>query len=705
MKTTKNAEKINYTPPLLGNGSLSVMLDYCGRQGTDGRFDDVKYCTPEICVWLAGRRYRYDTVPERSEDKRYTLIPFGAVGEKINGEENPEPSDWEQTLDVENGYMKSKCKYDCLTVSTRAYVHFEYDMLSVKKTFDSAADYSFVYKLKGADGKKIERFDYKVKKINNGIAVSYSIDGRRLYNGGIYIFSDVFVNAECKDDEIHLSGHFGRGESASMFVLYCDDFERADYAKYLSDTAERVLKNPEKEFEESCKCVNDYMNISYISCGDKKINSVYKTAQYHLKTLSTKWSLPMGINNAMWHGAYFAFDEIFITYALLSSNHTFEAYKISKFRYDILDKAIHRVSSKNVKQANYFCESLEDGEDGGVPGYWCGHIFHNTSVVLGFWEYYNYTKDINFLKNMAHPVAKMCAAFFMNNMVYKEESGKTVITACTDLERLGASVKNAYMTTCSAIKLFEIFYNISLITGEDKDFAKQCLDTANALRKYLPNDGEKYIPYPGCTDKSIGVLSGCFPYSVQKRDDKLQKNAIDDFVSDELTFGNMYQVGNHISSWYAAWKAAAYAELRDDKVYASLKQANESAGCFAEMFEINEKGCVFRPWFTTAAGAYIYAANRMFVQREDDIVYIAPALPKEEKSFAFSLAVCGNLTVCAEVSNSELCGFYIKSKGGKTENIKVCIPGHIDVSKMLENGTVKKTNEENIYICSIISEG
>lgn len=701
MKTTKNAEKINYMSPLLGNGSLSVMLDYCGRQGTDGKFDDVTCCTPEICVWLAGRRYRFDTVPERTEDKRYTLIPFGMTGEKINGEENPEPIDWEQTLGTENGYMSSKCKYDGVSISTRAYVHCKYDMLSVKKTFDSSADYSFVYKLKGADGKKIERLDYTVKKINNGVVISYTIDGRRLYNGEIYIFSDAAVNAECKNDEIYLSKHFNTGESASMFVLYCDDFERADYSEYLSDLYEKVLKNPEKEFEESCKYVNEYMNISYISCEDENINNVYKTAQYHLKTLSTKWSLPMGINNAMWHGAYFAFDEIFINYALLSSNHTYEAYKISKFRYDVLDKAIHRVSSKNVKQANYFCETLEDGEDGGVPGYWSGHIFHNTSVVLGLWEYYNYTNDTEFLKNMAYPVAKHCAAYFMNNEVYTEENGKTVTVACTDLERLGASVKNAYMTTCSAIKLFEVFYNITVLIGEDTEFGKKCLDTAAALKKYLPKDGEKYIPYPGCKEKSIGVLSGCFPYKVQTRDDKFQKNAVDDFVADELTFGNMYHVGKHISSWYASWKAVVYAELWDERVYSSLKQANESAGCFGEMFEINEKGCVFRPWFTTAAGAYIYAVNRMFVQREDDIIYIAPSFPKDGKNFEFSLAVCGNLTVCAKVENLKLAVLDIKSKDGKTDSVKVSIPGHIDVAEALEKGILKQTEEKNIYLYNI----
>lgn len=697
MKTTKCAEKINYTPPLLGNGSLSIMLDYCGCQGTLGMFDDVTCCTPEICVWWAGRRYRYDIIPERPEHKRYTLIPFGMVSEKINGETKGEPSDWEQSLDTENGFMQSLCKYDDVSISTRAYVHYDYDMLCIKKSFDKDVLYSFVYKLKGADGKKIERFNYEVENIENGVIISYSIDGRNLYNGQLYIFSDENVKAEVVDDEVILTKNFKAGESASMFVLYCDDFEREDYKKYISDKCLVILTNSEKEFEESCRKWNNYINASYIKVSDEKINNVYKTAQYHLKTLSTKWSLPMGINNAQWHGVYFAFDEVFLAPALLSSNHIYEAYKISKFRYDTLYKAVQRVSSKNIKQANYYCEVLEDGEDDGPAGYWRYHIFQNTSVVLNMWNYYKYTNDVKFLKEMTYPVAKYCAAYFMNDMVYVEESGKTVITSCTDLERLGASVTNAYMTTCSAIKLFEIFEKITDIIGKDEEYGKKCLETANELRKYLPKDDEKYIPYPGCKDKSIGVLSGVFPYTVQKRDDKLQRKAIEDFVSKELTFGNMYKVGKRISSWYAAWKGLSYAKLWDKGVYTSLQQANESVGCFGEMFEINEKGCVFRPWFTTAAGAYIYAANQMLVQCEDDIIYIAPALCETEKDFSFSLMIEGNKNIEVKVKDFKLEYINITSKDGNLGELTIKIPSHIDVKDAVEKGILKETLKANIY--------
>ena len=83
-----------------------------------------------------------------------------------------------------------------------------------------------------------------------------------MYHGKIYVFCDADVSAECKNDEIMLSKRFENGESASMFVLYCDDFGRADYADFLLEKYSEILENPEKVFEEGAQKWADYMSIS-----------------------------------------------------------------------------------------------------------------------------------------------------------------------------------------------------------------------------------------------------------------------------------------------------------------------------------------------------------------------------------------------------------------------------------------------------------
>lgn len=165
------------------------MLDYCGRQGKVGAFDGKTCCVPEICVWKAGKRYRYDTIPERPEHKRFTLIPFGMVGEIINGIKNPEPYDWEQTLDTDKGFMQSECKFDGLSIGTRAYVHFDFDLLSVKKTFDRTADYSFVYKLKGADEKRLNGFVTPQKKSKTELLFRTKLTARKCITARFMFFA------------------------------------------------------------------------------------------------------------------------------------------------------------------------------------------------------------------------------------------------------------------------------------------------------------------------------------------------------------------------------------------------------------------------------------------------------------------------------------------------------------------------------------
>lgn len=101
--------------------------------------------------------------------------------------------------------------------------------------------------------KRLNGFAIPAEKIENGIVVSYEIDGKEMYHGKIYVFSDADVSAECKNDEITLSKRFEKGENTSMFVLYCDDFDRADYADFLSEKHSEILENPEKVFEKSAR--------------------------------------------------------------------------------------------------------------------------------------------------------------------------------------------------------------------------------------------------------------------------------------------------------------------------------------------------------------------------------------------------------------------------------------------------------------------
>ena len=146
------------------------------------------------------------------------------------------------------------------------------------------------------------------------------------------------------------------------------------------------------------------------------------------------------------------------------------------------------------------------------------------------------------------------------------------------------------------------------ILGCDDDLARIWADTAEQLRRWLPKnpEGTAYIPYPGCPDQSIALLSGLYPYPCLPPDDPCQRAGIEAFVATESQFGNMYPVGKSLCTWYAGWKALAFCRLGErDIAKTVIAQMCDDTGCFSEVFEICEGG--YHPWFTTGEGTLLQA--------------------------------------------------------------------------------------------------
>ena len=216
-------------------------------------------------------------------------------------------------------------------------------------------------------------------------------------------------------------------------------------------------------------------------------------------------------------------------------------------------------------------------------------------------------------------------------MIY-EFDGNIILGKCSDLERLGPSVENPYMSSCSVIKTLYAMSKAAKVMKQDEELAAECERIACGLYKSLPNDVEKYIPCKGCKQKSIAVFSGLYPYNIMDRENILQLNAMEDYVNSEAQYGNMYNYGGGVGIWYAAWKSLAYSRIGyGEKTFQALNQAISSCGCFGEGSEINEKGLLIKPWFTTAAGAVIESVNEMLIQSNEDEVLLFYGLNFSDK--------------------------------------------------------------------------
>ena len=80
---------------------------------------------------------------------------------------------------------------------------------------------------------------------------------------------------------------------------------------------------------------------------------------------------------------------------------------------------------------------------------------------------------------------KECALFLLSHMVYNH-GGRITIGKCTDIERLGPAVENAFLTSCGAIYSFETAAKAADILGVDAETAKTFRETGRRIAQDPP---------------------------------------------------------------------------------------------------------------------------------------------------------------------------------------------------------------------------
>ncbi len=694
-----------YVPPLISNGSLSLIIDYMGGQSQR------QYVAMTPVVYWAGRRYG----PPKDE-----LIPFGHFEQEyaINGKVYTQPDSWEQTLDTRKAKVICQNTYgDALTVETVVFTHLLHDFIVVKKRFytkspevtsmKASFKYQFTPPGDGTHSPKRVVSECSWNDKSQSIEYRYESDGYKTAKGIISVFSDrsctpiIDGQAVSLDSGIKLDAK--HPVEITYYLLFSDSMDGEDYLERQTKMQSYVR---ESGYEEILATHNagweKYWNESYVNLPDKPMEKVYNTAQYHLRANATKWSFPVGIFTTHWGGRYFGWDEMFCFQALASSNHLDISKRCPEFRYSILPQAIKRIShygNQGIYGARYPWETLEDGTEGSPPGFWFDHVFHMSNIALSAWLQYQYTNDATYLKTVGYPVIKECARFYVSNMVYEDSNGSMFIGKCTDLERLGPAKQNPFMTACGAIYTLEAAASGSGILEENKEEAEKWRHIALKLRESLPTKDGKFIPYKDCTEKSVASLGGLFPYPVFDSENMLQRNAVYDFVKEGKASGNMYPVGNSLCAWYAGWMASALDLLGDRTEPAKLlKEAANGAGCFSELFEINEPKVRMRPWFSTASGNYTYALNQMLVQSKGEQILIAPAVPDSWKDFSFKLACYGDMVATVCVEKGEIIRLDLSSgKLGEVKNRILVIPEQMLNEKKLNRKIISSVEKRNGY--------
>ncbi len=653
MKYASSENRACYFPPMLSNGEIAFAVDAEGMLG---------YTNDE---YRAKNLHAFDGIVVRSgrrsglcKDMRGRLFPFG----KFTFNEGSTLTDWWQSLETEKGFFESECTYESGTkVYSKGFIHPDCNIYALQKTFESIGEKTFSYDVTltgyNADISRYMQILYTEEREGTA-CIGFKMYGMEVFEGEIRAFVDKPFTVNPIESGLRLTFSVTNGETVHFY--YCLE-DGADFATTLAKYQQKIEKEGFADLLSECeKHFGAFYDLGYVKTADETFNNIYKTSLYSIKSNATKHSVAVGFNNCSWDGKYFAFDEFTSYTGLLSANRLAFAKRIPEYRKNVcLPNAILRGSdchrhaeTEDTAFFHWVTGEVDEYEMSG-EGNWQSHIFHIPMIGIGAWNYYEYSGDKAFLEEY-YPMIRACAKFITRHMVYRD--GDTLyIGKCTDLERLGASIQNPFMTACGAIKLLDSCAQAAETLGTDLAYAAECKETAQKLTQNLPREGDMYVPFLGCEQKSIAMFACKFPFDVLPSDDAKMLKAWEDFEVNGGAYGNMYPTGQGISPWYACWKAAAYARAGlTDKAYYSLTQAYTSAGVFGEMFEINEEFTMrLRPWFATAAGIFVMASNEMLLQSDGKTIKIMPAYP-HDKDASFKLAAKGGVTVEAEVKGGKL---------------------------------------------------
>lgn len=649
----------DYFPAILGNGQVAFAPDCEGVLTGAAAFDGD---AQSPFIWWEGRR----TAKRAADRVAYTLYPFGALAFSAGAGELVR---FDDDLLVREGRRESTCTYaDGLTVESRFFLCREENLYCLeKRPVNGDAVLEFTYAIRESAPGSLRGFAMEEAASDaRGVTFRYSADGYHLYRGCIRAFVDRDADVTAEGDACTLRVRVPAGERVTFYLALCDDFMGSDpEAELVRLTEKTASMGFAGLLEENTARWQAFFSHSRVELSETVWNEIYDAALYNIACYATPWSIPVSINDMGWHGKYFAFDEFFPYMGLMAADRLDIARRTPAFRLAGLEQAVRRAAyapeQPEMWQARYPWETTETGEESSPPGSWHDHIFHMAHVAIGAWEYYRYSGDRDFLAE-CYPMIRACCNMFVTHMV-QEADGRCIVGRCTDLERLGVSIENAYMTTCAVIASLHAFVGAAEVLDREADVRARWAALANRLQADLPVEEGRFVPHHGCEQKSVAVFAGSYPYPVADYTDPRLQAAWDDYEANEAGYGNMYRVGVRISPWYALWKAAAFARAgMGERAYAALQQLLPSVGPYGSLYEINEPSYRCRPWFTTAAGVYLSAIHAMLLQGDEKGIHIFPGMPEAIGSASFHLAIPGAILVEAEVRDGVLLAVSAKRR-------------------------------------------
>jgi len=449
---------------------------------------------------------------------------------------------------------------------------------------------------------------------------------------------------------------------------------------------------------------HSFWEKSFIELDNKFLENLWYFSLYQLASTSRGriapglyglWGIP---EIPGWHGCYTGDINVQMTYwPIFSSNHI----ELGDPFFETFSKMLPKVKEETKKLygidgAKYPVDCIEDGREF-APSYY--RYIQCTSAFYAqlFWWKYLYTKDTEFLKDIAYPVMRESTIFYQNYLK-KDKSGRYYIYPSFSPEQGPEWTKNPTIDLALIKSLIRATIEASLILKIDEEKRLLWQDILENLSEYPIKDG--YLLDSEWADNNTklahpSLLSPVFPvgeidknhplFEVAKRTLELvpsktwRRSLKSDFtwddsfswqwlacVSARLGMGDealrylSYLIRQHLkpNGLFSMWTSV----LLDAEEFPN--ELNKS--WFYPYTSTTYEGRKIQGVFVESGSGFITAINEMLVQSYNGIIQVFPAIPETLTLIRFkNLRAIGAFLVSSEYNSGNVNWIMIEStKGG-----------------------------------------
>ena len=308
-------------------------------------------------------------------------------------------------------------------------------------------------------------------------------------------------------------------------------------------------------------------------------------------------------------------------------------------------------------------------------------------LVQTLWDHYDYTRDVNYLRNTAYPLMKGAADFMLDWLIENpKKSGELITAPCTSPEAeyitdKGVQGCSFYGGTSDMAILRELFKNTikgAKILGIDEAYQARLQNAIDHLAPYkIGHRGNLQEWYYDWDDQEIhhrhqSHLLGLHPF-FQISMDKTPDLAAAAAKTLEIK-------GDYSTGWSTGWRISLWARLhRADKSYAMIRKllnyvrpANynnpknrPSGGTYPNLFDAHPPFQIDGNFSGTAGFC------EMLMQSDGENMELLPALPKEWPAGEIKgIKARGNYELAIVWNNGKVSKATITSKNAGKLNVK-----------------------------------